>query len=146
MIHVRCQPEPSAARRRRCRGGTLIEVMVASVLLSTVLVTVFPLLGRATTIRREAARRQLAVEAATNILERLATGNATPEAAAALVLPDVVRTQLPGVRLQVVISDIEGVVPSRRAEVSIAWLTQAGGPANPVTLVAWLHVSGNPAP
>ena len=127
---------PTAANRHRHRqAATLVEMLVAGILLTSVVVMVAPLLLRSGQVRRVAAQRQLALQMAANCLERLAAGE-TPHMAQVNVRQGWdTRKWLPDCELEL---DIQNEDSRRRATVSVTWITPAGNTARPVQLTGWL--------
>ena len=116
-------------------GSTLVEILVAGILLTTVVVLVGPLLLRSGQVRRVAAQRQLALQMAANCLERLAAGE-TPQMAQVNVRQGWdAHKWLPDWKLELNIQDEDS---RRRATVSVTWITPAGNTARPVQLTGWL--------
>ena len=116
-------------------GTTLVETLVAGILLTTVVVLVGPLLLRSGQLRKMAAQRQLATQIASNCLERLTAGE-NPQAASHNVVQgwDMQRW-LPDMKTGVTIRDDDG---RPRATVTIDWTTSTGQTARPVRLTGWL--------
>jgi len=121
--------------RRGRRGAMLIEMMVAGILLTTVVILVGPLLLHSSQVRRCAAQRQLATQFAANCLERLVAGESQQLAEANVRQGWDTQKWLPEMTLEIEIRD-EGA--RRRATVTVNWIDTGRGTARPVMLVGWL--------
>ena len=120
----------------RCRRGTtLLELLVAATLLVSVMSVVAPLAVRSGRLWQDSRHYQLALDELSNQLERLTSLDAAAlEAALAELTPSQpVRDSLPNPVLSAeTIDDAE----SRRLVLRLQW--DRVGPAEPLTLVAWL--------
>ena len=133
-MHQNHPRTPTTANRHR-QAATLVEMLVAGILLTSVVVMVGPLLLRSGQVRRAAAQRQLALQMAANCLERLAAGE-TPRMAQINVRQGWdARKWLPDCKLEL---NIQNKDSRRRATVSVTWITPAGNTARPVQLTGWL--------
>jgi type II secretory pathway pseudopilin PulG len=131
-------PTTAAWRRHRHRhrqAATLVEMLVAGILLTSVVVMVGPLLLRSGQVRRVAAQRQLALQMASNCLERLAAGESPHMAQINVRQGWDTRKWLPDWQLEL---NIQNEDSRRRATVSVTWITPAGNTARPVQLTGWL--------
>jgi len=117
------------------RGAMLVEMLVAGILLTFVVVLVGPLLLQSNQVRRSAAQRQLATQIAANCLERLAAGESQQLAAANVQQGWDTSKWLPDLSVKIGFSNDER---RRRATVSIGWTTPEGHSARPVQLTGWL--------
>ena len=139
---------PKHKAQRTNSGFTLFELIVTTILLGVMAGTLVPLLGHAARHQRESDRRQLALYEAQNVLEQLAARpwpELTPDAAAAVSLPESCRESLPGARLTVTIDEPAGETAVRRISVELAWLMRDGVEVAPVRLVAWRYAPGGEA-
>ncbi|MBU4273499.1 MAG: hypothetical protein KKA28_16690 [Planctomycetes bacterium] len=126
---------------------TILELVVAGALLGTLLVVCLKMIGAVADWRRESDRRQLALFEAANLMERVADrpwDELTPEAVAAVRLPDNIRERLPGAELKIEVSDSppERKPPSKRIAVSIRWRDRAGRMLPPVSIATWRFLGG----
>ncbi|MBN1395390.1 MAG: type II secretion system protein [Pirellulales bacterium] len=126
------------------RGFTIIEMVVAAVLLGGLMIVSLEVLVAAARQRREADRRQTALFEVSNVVESLsarAWEELTPAAAAGVELPADVRRLLPGAELQIEIaaSPPEERPPWKRIAVSLAWLDRAGRMLPPVSVATWRY-------
>ena len=127
----RARPRARSARR----GAMLVEMLVAGILLTTVVMLVGPLLLQRNHVRRSAAQRQLATQVAENCLERLVAGE-TPELARANVARGWdTQKWLPEMTLDIAIRDDDA---RRQATVSVGWMRPPGQAARPVRLTGWI--------
>ncbi|MBO52805.1 MAG: hypothetical protein CMJ69_18725 [Planctomycetaceae bacterium] len=129
---------PSILPRRhnhRRSGFTLVELLVAGVLLASTVVLVGPLLLRSGQLRQSATQRQLATQLASNVLERLDAGQLQSQAVASATKGWDTDTWLPSLKLSTTM-DRDG--DRRRATISVSWTTPTGRTARPVQLTGWL--------
>ena len=126
----------------RRSGITLVELLVAGVLLASTVVLVGPLLLRSSQLRQSATRRQLAVQLASNVLERLDAGQSRAQAAASAKKGWDIGTWLPSLKLSTTM-DRDG--DRRRATISVSWTTPTGRTARPVQLTGWLPPAASEA-
>jgi type II secretory pathway pseudopilin PulG len=124
----------------RRAGFTLIEVAGATVLLATAMVIAVQVLSLSTAQARDAERRQLAVQVAANIMERLTSApweTLDADLAAAQTLPDESVSRLPSGELKVTIAADTGQPRAKRITVNIQYKNRAGEFLTPVRLTAW---------
>ncbi len=133
MHHVDLTTRRSAPRGRR--GAMLIEMLVAGILLTTVIVLVGPLLLQSNQVRRSAAQRQLATQLAANCLERLVAGESQQLAEANVRRGWDTQKWLPEMTFDFEIRDDDA---RRRATVTVNWIGSGGQAARPVRLAGWL--------
>jgi hypothetical protein len=119
--------------------------MSVLVLLAAMNVTV-KVLGWVGTERRGADRRQWAVQAASNVLERVAAGpfdRVTPDNVKAITARTDASRVLPGPAWEVEVDDEPGSpVPARRVSVRLRWKERSGEWGAPVRLSAWVFRRG----
>jgi type II secretory pathway pseudopilin PulG len=122
----------------------MVELTVAAGLLGMVFLAAIPLLGRVRETREDAQQRFLAVQEAANAMEQLAldaADGAVPNAAGkGLAVSAEARDLLPEVTVEATSREEADDVGSVRVTVTVAWTNDAGEPADPVTLDAWLPV------
>jgi type II secretory pathway pseudopilin PulG len=127
-------------------GVTMLELVAAIALFSTVTVLVVPVLGRVATVRDEAAAHETAVLEAANLMERLAKLSARRELTNAdlesLALSDATGNSLVSPQLDVTLGEPEGEPASRRLTVAVSWENSAGQRGAPVTVTRYLYESG----
>ena len=133
MPHTTNSPRPLDTRPRG--GAILIEMLVAGILLTTVVVLVGPLLLQSNQVRRSAAQRQLATQLAANCLERLVAGESQQLAEANVRRGWDTQKWLPEMTLDFEIRDDDA---RRRATVTVNWIGSGGQAARPVRLAGWL--------
>ena len=126
----------------RRSGITLVELLVAGVLLASTVVLVGPLLLRSSQLRQSATQRQLAVQLASNVLERLDAGQLQSQAVASATKGWDTDTWLPSLKLSTTM-DRDG--DRRRATISVSWTTPTGHTARPVRLTGWLPPAASEA-
>ncbi len=131
-----CPPKNQTSRR----GFTILEMIVAMLLLGTAMAIVVPTLAWMGVQNRLSLQRQEAVQGLNNLMDELTSrpyAELTPEAAGKIELSDALKRQLPGAKLHVEITEAE---PSaKRIQAQLAWNQQNGGTLAPVRLTAWVH-------
>ncbi len=127
-------PEPFRRMPSQRRGISIIELMVAISLLTTVAGLMTPIMLRISQVRRSAQQRQLATQVASNCLERMVAGQDW-EAVAKTERNGGLETWLPDLELDV--SHVDDGQNGRRTTVSIAWTTANGTAARRVRLSVW---------
>ncbi len=127
------------------RGFSLLEVIVASVLLGALMTTCLQLLHLTAAHHRATESRQLAIREADNVMQRLAAArfdDLTPEAARQIQLSEEASRGLPGAKLAVEVRDVPDRSDARRIVVRIEWQDRTGRSVRPVELVAWRYSIG----
>jgi prepilin-type N-terminal cleavage/methylation domain-containing protein len=122
------------------RGFTLLELIVALILLGTVSTIVIPALGWMGVENRLSLQRQEAVQGLGNLMDELTSrpyADLTTDAAEKLELPEALRNQLPGAKLKVEIAETEPGV--KRIRLELGWNQRSGRPIAPLRLTAWVH-------
>lgn len=151
-------PNPKPSRERpSCRslppwevrpGYSLLEMIVAIILLGTVMTIVVPTLGWMSVQNGLALQREEALQGLHNLMDDLTTrpySDLTPEAAKKVELSPALKRQLPGAKLQVQIEEVPGgkSEPNRkRIHVELGWNQRNGQPLAPMRLTAWVHQQG----
>lgn len=129
------------------RGVTMLELMAALALFSTVVLLVVPVLGRVAAVRDETAAHETALLEAANVMERLAAGNArrriTQEDLDALTLSDAARHDLTLPQLVVTLGEPEREPAARQLTIQVSWENDAGQRSTPVTLTRYLYNAGS---
>jgi hypothetical protein len=125
----------------------VLELAVSVLVLLAAMSVTVKVLGWFGNERRAADRRQWAVQAASNVLERVAsepfdrvTAERTREIAAATGAAKV----LPGAAWDVAVEDDRDLpVPARRVYVQLRWEERTGGWGSPVRLTTWVYRRGD---
>jgi type II secretory pathway pseudopilin PulG len=122
----------------------MVELTVAAGLLGMVFLAAIPLLGRVRETREDAQQRFLALQEASNAMEQLALdvadGAVPDDAGKALSVSAEARDLLPDVSLEATSREEPDDAGCVRVTVTVSWANDAGEPAVPVTLDAWLPV------
>jgi len=124
------------------RGMTMLELLLAGVLLGVLMTVCLQMLSAAAAQRRAADDRQTAVREAANLMERLSTVSfdaLTPEGVGQVQLSDVARRALPGGELEVQLSSPPEQPGAKRIVVLLRWQDRTGRFVRPVRLVAWRY-------
>ena len=130
------------------RGMTIIELMVASAILCSLLVVCLQMLAAVTAERRAVDQRQCATAELANVMERVAARpwtELTPEDVAHEQPSPTLRNLLPGVELKIEITPVtepEG----KRIAVSLRWNDRAGTLLPPLTITTWRYRDANILP
>jgi prepilin-type N-terminal cleavage/methylation domain-containing protein len=130
------------------RGFTVAETVIALAILA-VIMTLVAELGLATVVERQRnGRRQLALEAAVNLLETARASDwemLTPAWARAQQLPGTLAERLPQGKLQVQAEEEKGRTLCKRITVEIQW-TEDEKPVRPIKLVMLRSARTAPKP
>jgi type II secretory pathway pseudopilin PulG len=121
---------------------SLLEVIVASIILVTLLSLCLQVMQSVGSQQRTIRQRELATQEAANVMERLMANDwatLTSEAAGQLALSAETRRALPEGKLAVEIAPAAGPPESKRVHVSIAWPRGPEQPDQRVDLVAWKY-------
>jgi hypothetical protein len=124
------------------RGGILLELLVAGVLLGTLLVLGAQLLKVAADGRRESDRRQAALDELANVLERVAARPWTELTESALAqekLSPETEKQLPGAELKIAVAEQPQQPIAKRLTVSIRWRDRGGEFIKPLSITTWKY-------
>jgi len=124
----------------RKAGVSLVELIVAMVLLGTVVTIVVPALGWMGVQNRLALQRDEAVQGLHNLMDELTSrpySELTMEAIEKVELPPQLIKQLPGAKLQTEIQETEPGV--KRIHLQLSWNQRNGNPLAPIRLTAWVH-------
>lgn len=120
----------------RPRGFTLVEVGVAIALLGTVLALLVPMLSRTSGLREQIDRRETALEAVANLLERASlTPQPTPETLQPIADQLAAETELSGPQWKIVVTP-EQAPSLNRVEASLSWQSPSEVRSS-VSLVRW---------
>jgi len=124
------------------RAFTLLEMIVASVLIGTMLTLCLQVLTATVAARRRAEIRLIALQQSANVMERLAAvpwEDLSEENIAKLQLDKQVHRLLPEAQLDIEMTVPPDEPPAKRITVSIGWSDRAGQPVRPVRVVAWRY-------
>jgi Tfp pilus assembly protein PilV len=134
---------PFSTKRKR-RGISLVEVTVAAVVMSALVVMLGQAVGWVAVARRDADRRQVATLEAGNVMEQI-TANTfdgiDAEVARKVRLSDHAHRLLGDDALKVDVQTIEGEPPAKRITVSVAHDGAKNGPGA-VRLATWVYDRG----
>jgi prepilin-type N-terminal cleavage/methylation domain-containing protein len=123
------------------RGFTLLEIMVAAVLLAAAATISVEIVLLSATAQRAAARQHMAAREAANVMERLMAmpyDELTPEAARRAKLAKPAADALPEAKLDVAVEEgRDAGVPSKRVKITLSWSTTSATPLASVRLAAW---------
>lgn len=140
---MRLQPRTTALHPA---GFTLMEVIVASGILSVLFASAIPLLSHVRTVRQEADRRMIAIEEAANLMESVAAlalaGDLSSESVNELKLSPASR-RLPTAESVIALEESESPFPGQRVTVTVSWRNDADEQAAPVEITAWFPPRGD---
>lgn len=128
------------------RGLTILEVTVAGVLLAAAATLVARVLATTAGVRREAQRREWALQEASNLLERITAkpwDSVTLETAAAEGLSEETGRTLPDGTVEVNVIEVPQPLPGKRITVVVRWKKGAGEAASSVRLSTWMYRRGS---
>lgn len=135
------RPDGSQGLARRSAGFTILELMVTLILLASVMATVVPLLSWVNAQRRAADARQVAVQEATNILERFSARDwddvSQPSAIAVKLSADTAES-LRDARLKVTVHWDPQQPTAKRITVELRWKNREGDELSPVRLTGFV--------
>jgi len=127
---------------RKPPGFTVMEILAAAVILAAVLAVCVQLVRATTQQRRALQTRELTIQEAANLMERLA-GMTWQELAgtqpAQLCLSGDALRAIPGAELKVEVVSCPGQPEAKRIAVAIAWQDDSARPVRPVRIVAWRY-------
>ncbi len=132
----------SARQDSQRRGFSLLEIFVAGTLLAALLSICLQIIKATTEQQRAIEHRQLAVQEAANLMERLCGRpwpQLTPEAVRQVQLREEMRQVLPGAELAIDVVQPAGEPAAKRISVQIRWQDKANRATRPVRLVAWKY-------
>ncbi len=145
MIVTMTGPGKDSVRPRRSRRGSLLaEVAMSGAMLMIAMGLTVKVLGWVGAQRRAWDRRQVAVQEAANLMERL-TGkpfdSVTPESTHSLPLSPRARQSLPKVELKIDVreNDRAGGSGSKRVAIQLRWQGRSGEWDAPVRLTSWIY-------
>jgi type II secretory pathway pseudopilin PulG len=121
-------------------GFTVLEVMAAAVMLAAAMVITVQVLALSRAQARDSQRRQLAIQVAGNLLERLTATNWDRLDSAVADAKERSKesvSRLPGGELDVTIESDSAPPRSRRITVTIRYRSRGGEFTSPVRLTAW---------
>jgi hypothetical protein len=112
-------------------------------LLAAVMLTAIPTLAWISRARQAAERRQAAVLAVGNLMERVTAlpwDDITPDVSARFALPEDLAKRLPEADLRITVVSVSGAPHAKRVLIELRWQeTPAGIQSAPVRLAAWVY-------
>ena len=123
----------------------MIETLVATVMLGTVVVTLSPLFGWVIQGRRAADRRQAATQEVANIMERIdlqGWQQLSENSLASIAISDQAQRFLTDARLETKIQAEEGPPASKRVTIELSWKNYARDYVAPVRVTSWFYRKG----
>jgi Tfp pilus assembly protein PilV len=137
---------PTPRRRRPRRGYALVEVAISILIAMTAMVVMVKVLGWLGAERRSADRRGWAVQAASNVLERVAAepfDRVTAETVKSIAAATGATKALPDAAWEIDVADEpDKPVASKRVGLSLRWKERSGGWSSPVRLTSWVFRKG----
>jgi hypothetical protein len=124
------------------KGSATIEMIIAVVLATTVLVSVAQLMSRATRQHRVLDRRDLATGEVANIMEDLMSRSwdqVSPEHELKIALSPASREALEDAVLDIKIATVGDDPNVRRISVELSWLAAGQRRCKPICLTAWRY-------
>jgi hypothetical protein len=122
------------------RGYHLMEIAGAIVVLGVAATLTTRLIVESTRVERSNSRRMIAINEASNVVERLATidwDRLDADLAAAMKLDPDAAARLPQASLITTIDRSKDDLLIKKIHVEIAWMDSTGTRARPVTLTVW---------
>ncbi|MEZ6064908.1 MAG: type II secretion system protein [Planctomycetaceae bacterium] len=133
---------PRRVTRRHRNGLTLVELVLAFMLLGIAITGVSTMVSWVKLQRELTADRQVASLELANIAERLSTrpyDELTSETLSALDLSPIAATELRQPQFSVTVEDETEPVPAKRVTLTLVWLDRGDRPQAPQRLVRWFH-------
>ena len=135
---------------KRSRGGfTLVEMIVAGILLSVVMTVSMQMLAGYSKQQRLANRRQLAVAELANLIERITArpfSTVTTDNLQSLTINDAARARLPDAELRIEVNDQAGPPKGKQIRADIRWRQVGGEFTAPVRLATWIYAHTEETP
>ncbi|MFK7778081.1 MAG: prepilin-type N-terminal cleavage/methylation domain-containing protein [Gimesia sp.] len=122
-------------------GFSLIEMMVAGVLLTTVMMIVVPSIYWVHRERRQTEHYQLALVEVENLMDRVVAlpfADVNQPTVEKLVLSESALRQLNDANLEIEISDTDQFEQMKKIQISLSWLDHRGLKVAPVRLTSWV--------
>lgn len=122
------------------RGFTIVELIVAGIIISVVMTVSLQMLAGLNQQQRLATRRQLAADELANLMERATNRpfkDLTNESLQSLNISDAARERLPDSELKLSVVEQPGPPVGKQIAAEIRWRDTAGAFSAPVRLVAW---------
>ena len=132
----------AAVRTMRTRAFTLVEVVIATAMLTVLLTSCVQMLRAISLHQRASDRRVAAMEAAQAIADEVANtpwDHLTPESAKKAAVPKPLAGYLPGAKLSISLDDEPMPSPSKRIHIELTWNGADGLPVAPVHLTTWAY-------
>jgi hypothetical protein len=132
-------------RRSRIRRGSLLaEVAISSIMLVIIMGMTVKILGWVALERKAAERREVALQEAANLMERLTAHpfeQVTPELAARCALSPSASLRLPDAELKVDVSEShpDAGRSVKRIAIQLRWRARGDELAAPVRLTSWIE-------
>lgn len=123
-------------------GFTLVELIGACLLLGILFSMTIPMFVVISRQRHATEQRQFALQHAANLVERASEKPWAELAPRELAVPKAdldLLTVLPGLERQIVVTSIDGDLPSRQITASVRWQGQAGRLNPPVQVSGWVY-------
>ncbi len=131
------------------RGGfTLVELIVAGVLLAMTMTLSVQMLSSVAQQRRQARQRQIATAEAANLMERITAqpyASITQDALQSWKLPDELDRRLPNAELEITTEETTQPPAGKRIHVTISWRNSKDAPAFTIGLTGWMFDQGEDA-
>lgn len=127
------------------RGFTVLEVLVAIILVATLLTVSLEFLHALALQRRSLSDRRLALQEAGNCMERIAVwpwDELTTERLSGIDLSPEIRRALPSAKLSIRVSPTPEPPQGKVVSVTIRWQEQPEQPERSVRLVTWRYRQG----
>lgn len=131
--------------RRRRRGVTILETMVALTVVTAAAFALAQLVATAGKQRRTTYARQMALLEVANQAERIALADWNDVTSGTLTTwpaSDELLEVLPSAKCAAVVTDEVGPPGGRRIRLSVSWMNSAGQEVEPVSLTIWKFREG----
>lgn len=144
-LHLLSQNSNAAVSLDR-RGFTLVEMMVAGVLLMTITMVVVPSIYWVHRQQRQTEHRRLAIVEVENMMERVVAlpfNDISQAKVDQFVLSESALDQLVNAKLEIRISDSTGPLQTKKIQIQLDWNNFQGISMTPVQLTSWVGPKEN---
>lgn len=143
-MNARLMPISRGTRCPARRGISMLEVIVTSILLGTVITAIVPALSACAAHHRMSDIRRCGMQELSNALERMSLApfeKLDDAAREPFGLSPPARRQIPNGRVTVTVSEATGEPSARRITAELRW-SNPGGTSQPLRLSTWRFAKG----
>jgi Tfp pilus assembly protein PilV len=129
------------------RGATIVETIIALLVLSAAMLALAQMVALAARQRRTTETRRIALQEVANQAERIAVlswDQAEPGRLTTWEPSQVLAAAIPAAECRIEVTAEEGPPAARRVRLSVGWNDASGQPVTPVELSLWKYAEGQP--